>query len=506
MYIQGISKSINLSKLNKPIAIVLIILLLIGVFSVIGPGVQADSVPAATGKVNASSGAYLRAKPTTDSKAVTLLKDNTSLSISNEVFVKDGSSKATNRWYQVTVSGKKGYIRSDLVDSIKYKETASSTTDALNYRVGPSSAMTKKGTFKNGASVTVVLNAELKGSSTDWYKVKVGSNYYFACAEWIKVGKTSKTTNLAAVAAPVPETTPDVEEEEEPELPAKPVIESSGLTYPKTLLQGMSFGLSGVISCDRDMEKARFGILNSKGKWIIDVKRDIDEDTFYVSEVDPAVKFGTLTVGTYTYRGYVYVNGKAYRVINKKFTVKKGNGGEKLTATAIELAWPYGTSKKTYGKKPTAAYKAALAAVYPEHNKWNKRAAKGASCDVFIGTVCRYSGIDPNMPRTVNTIWKYLPKHPDKWAKVDYSYEESDLKSGDIIIYYPKKGSRHVCMYIKINGKGYCVEASYTRGLYGFINRSLGKFYKPSKMKKFAVYRAIGGGASASVAPSSDAD
>lgn len=499
-------------ELNKSLAVVLAVLMLITTtFAFFGTGAQADTVSAASGKVDASGGAYLRSKASTKSKAVTLLKDNTTLSISQEVFVKSGSTKATNRWYKVTASGKSGYIRSDLVDSVKYTETAGYATDALNYRTGPSTSMAKKGYFKKNASVTVVLNASLNGSSQKWYKVKVGSKYYFTCADWIKFGTASttsastKTTTTstgnstvkatAAAATVLPSTLPEV-----------PVINTSDMTYPTTLLEGLKFGLSGKVVCDRPIESVKFGIINSAGKWIYNIKKEVNEETFNVSEVDASIRFGTLSAGTYTYRGYVYVEGKAYKVIDKKFYVKKASGGEKLAATAINLAWPYGTSKSTYKKKATAAYTAALNAVYPEHNKWSKGARTGASCDVFVGTVCRYSGIDPDMPRTVGKIWNYLPKHPEKWAKVNYTYKESDLRTGDIIIYYYKKGSsKHVCMYVKINGKGYLAEANYPSGYYGFINASKGKIFRSYDKKKFAVYRAVGG-TSASIADVSDAD
>ena len=110
-------------------------------------------------------------------------------------------------------------------------------------------------------------------------------------------------------------------------------------------------------------------------------------------------------------------------------------------------------------------------------------------CDVFIGTVCRYSGVDPDVPRTLGKQWTYFANHPDKWVKVPYSYNESQLQSGDIFIYEPTSGSNHVCLYLNINGKAYCAEASYPRALYGFINTSTSKFFKSSNKKKLEVYR-----------------
>ena len=503
---------LRLTSLRRPkrksIALILIaVLLFTAAFAFVQSRAQADSIASATGKVNASGGAYLRAKATTKSDAVKLLKDNTKLTINKEVFVKKGSTKATNRWYQVTVDGKNGYIRSDLVDGIGYKQTAAKTTDALNYRIGPSSDMTKKGYFKKNSTIAVVLKASMK-TGEDWYKVRVGNNYYYACAEWVKTGVASvpeqvpKSSSNTAMAANATDIVPEVPIE----TPTTPVFEVNDISHPTVLLEGMRFGLSGTITCNIPIEKVRFGIINSKSKWVFDVTRDVNSESFNVGDIDSAIKFGSLKSGTYTYRGDVYVNGKAHTKVSYKFTVRKGSGGERLASTAIQLAWPKGTSKSTYKKKPTAAYKTALATVYPEHNKWKKGARTGASCDVFVGTVCRYSGIDPDMPRTVGTIWNYLPEHPEKWVKVDYGYKESDLRDGDIIIYYYKGGrGQHVCMYVTINGKGYIAEANYPSGYYGFINGSKAKLFRSSDKKKFAVYRYVGE-TKASVASESDGE
>lgn len=493
---------------SKKIAVILIgVLLFTAVFAFVQNRVQADTIASASGKVNASGGAYLRSKASTKSDAVKLLKNKTVVTITEEVFVKDGSTKATNRWYQVTAAGASGYIRSDLVNSISYKQTSGKTIDALNYRTGPSAKMAKKGYFKNNSKVTIVLRASLNGSSEDWYKVKIGKKFYFACADWIRVGavKTAQTaapdsTTNSVMAASATDVVPGVSIE----TPTVPVFTTEDITHPTTLIEGMGFGLAGTISCNIPIEKARVGIIDSKGKWLYDVNKEVDSETFSLSSVDAAIKFGSLKAGTYTYRGDVYVNGQSSTQFSYKFVIKKGTGGERLASTAQQLAWPIGTSKSTYKKKATPSYAAALNSAYPEHNKWKKGARTGASCDVFVGTVCRYSGIDPNMPRTVGTIWEYLPKHPEKWVKINYTYKESDLRSGDIIIYYYKKGGgKHVCMYVKINGKGYLAEANYPSGYYGFINGSKGKLFKSSDKKKFAVYR-FAGETKASIASASD--
>lgn len=462
-----------------------------------------QGAPDATAKINAESGAVLRKKASTKSKKVKLLKNDTTVTIQKEVFTKKKSTKASTRWYYVIAGKKKGYVRSDLIDSITYGTVQGKTTAALNYRKGASTKAAKVGTLDKGSTVSVVLNANLKGNGTQWYKIEQNGEYNFVSASYVKLTGAEATPTVAAaaptpaapvaapanttvVAAAAPQITTTVAA-----LPEKPVINTSNVSYPTTIIEGMGFGLKGTVTCDRNIDSAVFGIIDAAGNWIYQETRTVNQPTFAIAKVDAAIKFGSLGVGEYTYRGDVYVEGKAYTCVSYRFTVKKGTGGERMTSTAIALAWPCGTAKGTYGKKPTDAYKVALDQVYPEHNKWGKGAKTGASCDVFVGTVCRFSGLDPEMPRTVKTIWKHLQSHPEKWVKVPYSYKESELRSGDIIIYQPTSGTKHVLIYLNIGGKGYCAEASYPSGYYGYINTKISKLFKSSNKKIFEVYRSV---------------
>ena len=90
----------------------------------------AATVNSGTGLVNSSSGAFLRSKASTSSdlKLKNPLKDNTKLTIKSVVFTKKSSTKAKYKWYKVSVNGTSGYIRSDLVDTIKYKDVQGKIT------------------------------------------------------------------------------------------------------------------------------------------------------------------------------------------------------------------------------------------------------------------------------------------------------------------------------------------------------------------------------------------
>ncbi len=446
------------------------------------------SAPTAKGQVNASKGVYLRAKASTSAKKVVKVKNNAKLTIIKEVYLKKNNNSTKYKWYYVkSASGKKGYIQASKVDTVKYSAVDGVTTDDLNYRVGPDTNMERVGTLKDNSSLKVVLPANVKGKKTVWYKIKKGSKYYYVCSTWAEL-EEPKTT-AAAAAKPVTPAKPAT-----PATPAKPdptpTFELKDVTYPGTMLEKMPFVLKGKITCSQNITSVKFGVVNAAGKWVITKEAAVGANEFNIADIDSSIKFGTLEPGKYVYTGILKVNGKEYKKINKEFTVKKSTSSQKLAAVAQQLAWPYGTEKEVYGSKPTDAYAAALDKVYPKHDTWGKGPNTGASCDVFIGTICRYSGVDTGVPRTLKEIWKYFEGNPDTWVRVPYTGDESQLQSGDIFIIDPNTSSRHICMYLKIDGKAYCAEASYPRALYGFINKSTTKFFSTSKKDVF-VYRPI---------------
>lgn len=145
----------------------------------------------ASGRVNSKGGAYLRKTASVKGKQVKLLKNNAKLTIKKEVFTNKKKSQPNNKWYYVSTSkGKKGYIRSDLVDTVKYTEVkGQSTTDDLRYRYGAGTEMKIKNTFKNYDLMNLVLKAYPRNSNELWYKIRRGKKYYYVCASFV-------TTNI----------------------------------------------------------------------------------------------------------------------------------------------------------------------------------------------------------------------------------------------------------------------------------------------------------------------
>lgn len=130
-----------------------------------------------------------------------------------------------------------------------------------------------------------------------------------------------------------------------------------------------------------------------------------------------------------------------------------GSGNMDLNKTAIDLAWPVG-DPHVGTMTPTDNYKRAyqqvgLDGIMPG----------GSSCDVFVATVARYSGIDPDFAccHVEGTQIPYL-EGSSKWEEIKYSdpSDTSFLRPGDILTV-----PGHIKMYVEIDGKAMTAQASY---------------------------------------------
>ena len=167
------------------------------------------------------------------------------------------------------------------------------------------------------------------------------------------------------------------------------------------------------------------------------------------------------------------------------------NGAEAIAQTAINLAWPYGTASSVYAYpsgKPTNAFKVALDEVFPDRSGWGKQSRLGASCDVFAGTIIRYSGYDTNAPRGVTPALTYFKNYPEKWTATGI-YKVADMKPGDVIVWKKKSGTKHIMVFVKVNGVSYFAEAHHGLKKYGAIHRKAFT-YNLSNMSSFEIYRA----------------
>ncbi len=525
--------------------------------------VYAASAPTATASVTIKTGAYLRKSAAIKSKQLVFLRKGTQVVVKSEVFNTKKSTAAKKRWYYVTVNGKSGYLRTNWLGNFKYSSATAKAKAKITYRIGAGSSMTKKGSFKKGATFNVVLQGKAKGSNTVWYKVIKDSKIYWVSSKNVSIiaapkaqtaatsssktststsktststsktssstqtanttastqtkssttassaqssnsaasstKTTSNTTTQLAAAAPAPVTsgtasTPATVTEKKN---VKPEFTLSDMRYPESLGEALPFSIMGKVSCNVSMDSAEVKILNSSGKTVLKYSAQVDGTTLDIKVLDKGIRFGTLTPGKYKYSLDITVGGKRYNQFVRGFEVRQRFGPDLIAQTAIALAYPLGTEEALYkyGEgTATEAFTAALNQVYPDRSKWGAAPQVGASCDVFAGTVCRFSGYDVKMPRGLGDMksgqWEHLDSSP-LWQEVSYSYKESDLRNGDIIIYQRPTGSEHICIYVTINGKGYLAEAAI-KTYYGHISKitSGSKIFKSSDKKVFKVYRA----------------
>lgn len=141
----------------------------------------------AKGQINSFNGAFMRKKATKSSKIVAGLHNNTQVVILKEVFTTRTKTKASKKWYYIYADGKKGYVRSDLVDNIQYPTGTAQTKAKIYYRKGAGTSMKRKGKLKKKATFTVVLEAKAYGSGKKWYKIQKGNDYYYVASTSVKL-------------------------------------------------------------------------------------------------------------------------------------------------------------------------------------------------------------------------------------------------------------------------------------------------------------------------------
>ena len=178
----------------------------------------AASVPSASGQINSPDGAVLRKSSSVNSANLTVLSDNTKISIHKEIFKSKTRTSKKYRWYYVTANGIKGYVRADLVDNIKYGSVSGKIKTKVNYRKGAGTKMTIKGSLNKGKKVTIVMKAKpvlsARGTSSTWYKIKSGKKYYYVSSDKVKVtGSAVQVSSEASASACIDDTVSMTDEE-----------------------------------------------------------------------------------------------------------------------------------------------------------------------------------------------------------------------------------------------------------------------------------------------------
>lgn len=161
------------------------------------------------------------------------------------------------------------------------------------------------------------------------------------------------------------------------------------------------------------------------------------------------------------------------------------NNSGSIVDTAILLSW----GDKTHAKDdPKPEYVNAMKEVgnyFEPCRSEGDCAPIGASCDIFVSTVMRYSGADSNFPSTNPSAQKdYMDSNTSMYSRVDAG-DVSELQSGDILV--KVDNGRHIYIFLgNVDGEQMKAEASYN-------DRTAEHFSGAVSLTNYSVYRRISG-------------
>ena len=131
-----------------------------------------------------------------------------------------------------------------------------------------------------------------------------------------------------------------------------------------------------------------------------------------------------------------------------------GNGAVQndIVQTAINLSWP--TAASTDGRAEGEGKPEYIQAMKDvgTYGQGCSGLTYGSDCSIFVTTVMRSSGVDPDFPMGTWNELKYLPNSPD-YERIENIGSTSNMQPGDILIIAPSGscgycGSGHVLLYI----------------------------------------------------------
>lgn len=236
-----------------------------------------------------------------------------------------------------------------------------------------------------------------------------------------------------------------------------------------TSLKAVEFGKGGSV-CVKYLQK--WVGAKQDGVWGQDtskaVQKKLKAEGYYSGKIDGLFGSASMT----GLQKYLNDHDKAvYPTVTKPATTAKPSltaNQQKLVAEAKSLCGS--------ASSPTAAFKAALNKVYPNRGSWGSAAKKGKSCDVFVGTAIRASGLDKNYPRGLAEQFLYKPKGFTRTVYKNVT-PYSVSKDGDVIIYsknkVPTEKNKKSCTgHTCIRGNGVIYEANHP-SKYPHVNKNV---------------------------------
>ena len=110
--------------------------------------------------------------------------------------------------------------------------------------------------------------------------------------------------------------------------PAPTAAKITGANWPTTLVAGQSFSIAGKISSDTNLTNVTAGVYTSASNGTMKIGKSANPNakTYNLKTLDPSVKFGKLSAGSYYYRVTASNAAGKITLVNKKFTVMPSNG------------------------------------------------------------------------------------------------------------------------------------------------------------------------------------
>jgi hypothetical protein len=276
----------------------------------------------------------MRASYSTSAASLALLEKDAKVTLLKEVFTKSGSSTKKSKWFYLSSGGKKGYVRADCVDSIRYSAVAAATNaSGINYRSGPSVNMKKLGTLGKGAAVEVRLEAVYRNSSELWYSIRSGNDTGYIRADLLKLktGTSGKSQSEKSQSEKSKS-----EKSKKAKIPQKNDIKLRGVSKPVRLTTGEGFGLRGTLSYNGTIDRVVVGIKDDKGKWVSKKSTKLGSGSYDISDADSSIRFGTLRSGIYRYRINVVIGKYTVARVNHQFEVVRCKEAANLMKKATD--------------------------------------------------------------------------------------------------------------------------------------------------------------------------
>lgn len=186
---------------------------------------------------------------------------------------------------------------------------------------------------------------------------------------------------------------------------------------------------------------------------------------FSTSEMPGATRLGEKQMGraTSAVEGYELI--KSAGLTANGVTACGNNDG--IVNTALLLAWNRETEGRHDKTDPKPEYDRAMRQV---GTWWSSGpcngngtcAPNGASCDVFVATVMRYSGSDPDFPEYGPIRQQdHMLAHPEMYVEIENLQDTANLQAGDIFVVGNENG-RHIFIYMGVvDGKWMQASASF---------------------------------------------